>query len=339
MHILHAPADVAGNAYGLSRAERELGLASDVAIFAPSGRGYRFDIDLRAGGDVPVWVRMLRRAKFLRWAVQEYDVFHFNFGLTILSVRQLGLVVDELTWLRRRGKTILFTYQGSDARPSSRCPCNDPEHRNWDRYRGLTSERALRYADRVFYLNPDLREWLPGASFLPYSSVDARSVEPHALAERGEVVVAHAPTDRDIKGTRHVLDAVGALQQEGVAVRLDLIEGVTNDVALARIAAADVLVDQLILGWYGAVAVEAMALGRPVMAYIREEEPDDNPFGDRLPVVRTSVATLKEDLRALAADRDRRRELARRGRAFVEKEHDPRRIARRVLDGLVEVPG
>jgi glycosyltransferase involved in cell wall biosynthesis len=124
-----------------------------------------------------------------------------------------------------------------------------------------------------------------------------------------------------------------------MAVRLDLIEGVTNDVALARIAAADVLVDQLILGWYGAVAVEAMAVGRPVMAYIREDEPEDNPFGDRLPVVRTSVGTLKEDLRALAADRDRRGDLARRGRAFVEQEHDPRRIARHVLDGLVEVPG
>ena len=33
--ILHAPADVGGNAYGLSRAERELGLDSDVAVFSP----------------------------------------------------------------------------------------------------------------------------------------------------------------------------------------------------------------------------------------------------------------------------------------------------------------
>jgi glycosyltransferase involved in cell wall biosynthesis len=339
VRILHAPADVAGNAYGLSRAERELGLASDVAIFAPSGLGYQFDIDLHAGRDVPVWLRMLRRANFLRRAVEEYDLFHFNFGQTILAVRQLGVVVDELAWLKRRGKTILFTYQGSDVRPASRCPCNDPECLSVDRYRRPASERALRFADRVFYLNPDLREWLPGASFLPYSSVDARSVEPQPMAERDEVVVAHAPTNREVKGTQHVVDAVGALQQEGIAVRLDLIEGVTHDVALARLAAADVLIDQLLLGWYGGVAVEAMALCRPVMAYIREEEPDDNPFGEQLPVVRTSPATLKEDLRSLADDRGRRNELARRGRAFVEREHDPRWIARRVLDGLVEVPG
>ncbi len=339
MRILHAPADVAGNAYGLSRAERELGLASDVAIFAPSGRGYGFDVDLHAGIDVPVWRRMLRRAAFVRRAVGRYDVFHFNFGQTILGVRQLGLVLDELAWLKRRGKTILFTYQGSDVRPADHCPCKDPECRRVDRYRRPAAQRALRFADRVFYQNPDLRQWLPGARFMPYASVDARAVRPEPLPEGEELVVVHAPTDRDVKGTRHVIEAVGALRNEGVPLRLDLVEGVTRKATLERIARADLLVDQLLLGWYGSVAVEAMALGRPVMAYIREEEPADNPFGSRLPVARTTPATLAGDLRALAADRERRLELARAGRAFVEQEHDPRRIAREALDGLVRIPG
>ena len=313
---------MAGQAYGLSRAERKLGLTSDVAVFTPSGYGYGFDIDIGARPTDPLWRQFGRRLSFLRQAVDRYDVFHFNFGQTILSIRRLGRVVDELAWLRRRGKTILFTYQGSDIRGGGGV-------------REKAAHRALRYADRVFYQNPDLRQWLPGASFLPYAAVDPAALRPEALQEREELVVAHAPTDRVIKGTQRVIEAVDALRDEGVAIRLDLVEGVTRDVALERLAAADLLIDQLRLGWYGTVAVEAMALGRPVLSYIREDEPEDNPFGEELPIVRTTAATLVDDLRALSADRDRLPELGFAGRAFVERHHDPVSIARQALAGLV----
>jgi hypothetical protein len=316
---------VAGQAYGLSRAERKLGLTSDVAVFTPSGYGYGFDIDIGARPSDPLWRQFRRRLSFLRAAVDRYDVFHFNFGQTILGIRRFGRVVDELAWLSRRGKTILFTYQGSDIRGGGGV-------------REKAAHRALRYGDRVFYQNPDLRQWLPRASFLPYAAVDPAAMRPESLPEGEELIVAHAPTDRVIKGTQHVIDAVDALRDEGVAIRLDLVEGVKRDVALERLAAADLLVDQLRLGWYGTVAVEAMALGRPVLSYIREDEPEDNPFGAGLPIVRTTSATLVDDLRALTAARDRLRELGVAGRAFVEEHHDPVAIARQALAGLVPVP-
>lgn len=330
---------MAGQAYGLSRAERKLGLASDVAVFTPSSYGYGYDLDIGARPTDPLWRQFGRRLSFLRRVVDEYDVFHFNFGQTIMSIRRFGRVLDELAWLRRRGKTILFTYQGSDVRPSDHCPCERPECRQLDRYRRLGARRAVRFADRVFYQNPDLRQWLPGATFLPYAAVDPAALRREPFPEREELVVAHAPTDRVIKGTRHVIEAVDALRDEGVAMRLDLVEGVTRDVALERLAAADLLVDQLMLGWYGTVAVEAMALGRPVMSYIREDEPEDNPFGAELPIVRTTPATLVDDLRALSANRERRRELSVAGRAFAERHHDPINVARTALDELVALPG
>jgi glycosyltransferase involved in cell wall biosynthesis len=326
---------VAGQAYGLSRAERKLGLTSDVAVFTPSGYGYGFDIDIGARPNDPLWRQFSRRLSYLRRAAEAYDVFHFNFGQTILSIRRFGQVFDELAWLRRRGKTILFTYQGSDVRPSDHCPCERPECRQLDRYRQLGARRALRFADSVFYQNPDLRQWLPGATFLPYAAVDPSALRPEPLPEREELVVVHAPTDRLIKGTRHVVEAVDALREEGAAIRLDLVEGVSREVALERLARADLLVDQLMLGWYGTVAVEAMALGRPAMAYIREDEQEDNPFGASLPIVRTTPATLVDDLRALVSDRARLRDLGAAGRAFVEQHHDPVSVARQALGGIV----
>lgn len=335
--ILHAPADVGGHAYGLSRAERELGLRSDVAVFAPGPFAYGADIDLRAGAGEPIPLRLLRRARFLRRAVSDYDVFHFNFGHTLLGVRQLGIVIDELGVLKRLGKTVLVTYQGCDVRPKSECPCRRPHCFAEDRYRAPAAQRVLRLADRVFYLNPDLRTWLPGATFCPYANVDARRVKPVPAPAAVELVVLHAPTDRDVKGTSHVVEAVETLRAEGFPVRLDLVEGVTRDEVLERCARAHVVVDQLLLGWYGGFAVEAMALGRPVLAFIREDEAADNPFGPDLPVIRTTAASLVEDLRALLEDTPGREQRGNAGRRFVEEHHDPRRIARLTLSGLVEL--
>ena len=335
LRILHAPADVGGHAYGLSRGERELGLQSDVVIFAPGPFGYAYDVDIEAGIDQPVWRRLARRASFLRRAAREYDVFHFNFGLSFLTVRQFGVVFDELSLLKRLGKTVLVTYQGCDVRPKEACPCRRPQCYSETRYRAPAAQRVLAKADRVFYLNPDLRRWLPGARFMPYASVDARELEARNEPE-GEVVIAHAPTDVDIKGTRFVVAAVDQLQAEGLPVRLDLIQGVDQAEVLGRCAAAHIVVDQLLLGWYGGLAVEAMALGRPVLAYIRELEPADNPFGDQLPIVRTRQDTLTDDLRGLVIDPVRRQELGRMSRQFAATAHDPRRIAREALAGIIE---
>ncbi len=331
--ILHAPLDIGGHAYGLSRAERELGLQSDVAVVASGPFGYETDIDLRAGTDRPVWLRFARRGAFLARALRKYDLFHFNFGLTLLTVRQFGHVFDELALLKRLGKTVFVTYQGSDVRPAASCPCGRPDCLAFDRYRQKAARRALRFADRVFYLNPDLREWLPGATFCPYASLDPRLVLPSPEPDSDEIVVVHAPTDVNVKGTKHVVAAVEALDSEGLSVRLDLVQSVSRQEVIERVRQAHIVVDQVMIGWYGGFAVEAMACGRPVLAYIREDVPDDNPFGEQLPIVRTTPEVLTDDLRALVTDTGLRQRAAEQGRRFVEEQHDPRAVARHVLAG------
>jgi glycosyltransferase involved in cell wall biosynthesis len=95
------------------------------------------------------------------------------------------------------------------------------------------------------------------------------------------------------------------------------------------------LVDQLLAGWYGGLAVELMALGKPVISYIRQNDltfiPDQ--MRQALPIInatpQTIYAVLKEWLTV------RRGELPRYGeisRAYVERWHDPRRIAQRLKE-------
>ena len=89
------------------------------------------------------------------------------------------------------------------------------------------------------------------------------------------------------------------------------------------------------LGWYGGLAVECMALGVPVIAHIRAADLDRVPraFADQLPVIDATPASIRDVLRTWLVER--RAELpaaGRRGRAFVERWHDPLRVAAPLIE-------
>jgi glycosyltransferase involved in cell wall biosynthesis len=193
------------------------------------------------------------------------------------------------------------------------------------------------YADKVFALNPDLLHFLPGGDFLRFASVDPRQWAPAVPAsakptEKGPFRVLHMPTNRSIKGTRYVEQACAHLRVKGVPVELVLIEGVPHSRVKDLIAQADLVVDQLLIGWYGGFAVEAMALGKPVLCYLRDEDAKRFvPFHNRIPIVRTTKETLADDLRSLLRSPSRWDQIGETSRQFVEEWHDPLKIARRTI--------
>jgi glycosyltransferase involved in cell wall biosynthesis len=96
---------------------------------------------------------------------------------------------------------------------------------------------------------------------------------------------------------------------------------------------ADLVIDQLLVGWYGGMAVEAMALGKPVISYIREGDLRFIPpaMSSQLPIIRATPSTLYDVLSEWLTVR--RQELSRvgsRSRAYVERWHDPLWIANRL---------
>ncbi len=348
MKVLHCPTDTGGNPWGLSRAERALGIQSDVMVRRGDSSRYPYDIDLRLrSGTWPA--RGYRIAHFLTRAVREYDVFHFNWGMTILDYWHWDLNYLELPLLKRLGKRIVMTFQGCDARmktwsrehfDTSACQECDV---GWcterlDLIRMKRIKKIFAYADHVFALNPDLLHVLPGAEFLPYASVDFNEWKPGAIEKRGEpdvtrpVRILHLPTNRSIKGTRYVEQACARLRDEGMLIELQIVEGVPHARMKDIIVQADLVVDQLLIGWYGALAVEAMAMGKPVLCYLRDEDLKRFvPFHDQIPVVRTTKETLAYDIRALLADPERRKLLGTAGQQFVRHHHDPLKIAQRTI--------
>jgi hypothetical protein len=331
IRVLHAPAAVGGHPTGLARAERELGLDSVVVTLHEPPHGYEVDRVLAPAG-TPAVVRELRRWREIVGA-RAADVVHFNFGSSLApayygsasrsrAFRAYARLLEQRDLGLLRG-AIFVTYQGDDVRPSG-----DAAE---DALKARRAGRFARAARGIYALNPDLLEHLPpNAQFLPYASVDPREWEPVGATGSGPLRVVHAPTDRARKGTAALLAAIERLD----GVELELVEGKPRAAARAAFERADVVVDQLVVGWYGGVAVEAMALAKPVIARINGRSLDHVPAELRaeLPVVDADESSVEDVLRGLAAARrEAVVELGRRGRAFVERWHDPRRIAERVV--------
>ena len=101
-----------------------------------------------------------------------------------------------------------------------------------------------------------------------------------------------------------------------------------------RYRAADLVVDQLNAGWYGMFAIEAMALGKPVVAFLHEEalQRTEEAFGVKVPIVHATKETLPDVLRGLVSDPAELRRIGAASRAYVEQVHDLSVVADRLLD-------
>ena len=145
-------------------------------------------------------------------------------------------------------------------------------------------------------------------------------------SERPKIV--HAPSDPKVKGTAEILAALEQLSDRH-DFELVLIQNLTHEEAMAEYLSADLAIDQILAGWYGGLAVELMALGKPVACYVREEDFQFVPpeLVDDLPILRIRPESLEQDLDDLFQRRTEWIAWGQASRAFVEKWHDPRKIA------------
>jgi hypothetical protein len=363
LRVLHCPSMVAGYGGALARTERELGLNSWSVSFQQNAFAFGVDEVLWQKAD-SVIIREFKRWNLLRRALRDFDAIHFNFGYSIMPTRvrpvtwqaqgllkrlypiyqayASALEMQDLRWLKRAGKIICMSYLGDDARQGDYARANFDIHfaseveedyytRESDQYKRERIALMHRYADQIYAVNPDLLHILPSrARFLPYGHIDLgeRPSTPRSLPERPLVV--HAPTHPRMKGTKYVLAAVERLRGEGVPFEFEMVQGLSHAEARQLYGRADLLIDQVLAGWYGGLAVELMALGRPVVCYIRQDDLRFIPqaMRDELPLITAQPETLYDVLKTwLTARREELPALGLRSRAFVERWHDPLQIA------------
>lgn len=352
MRILHGPVNVGNQPWTLSRAERALGHQSDVVQNYGTWIGYPADRTLAEVGKKS-WRAAVRRSAFALSAPFRYDVLHYYFGRSYLLWDDWGFAfgrsraIDAAALLEVRiakllGRRRFMTLQGCDVRLAGesnrtntwtpcgegRCSAFSACRERYDQNRRAMIDTLLPLMDRVFYLNPELGRWVPGGTFLPYANVEIHRIQPAPSPGGRRPRIVHAPSDPNIKGTAMILAALDALSKR-FDFELILVQGKTHAEAMEIYRGADLAIDQLLAGWYGGFAVELMAMGKPVAAYIREEDRQFVPpaMWDDMPILRLRPDTLEEDFSAILAHPEALAEAGARSRAYVERWHDPLRIA------------
>jgi glycosyltransferase involved in cell wall biosynthesis len=131
---------------------------------------------------------------------------------------------------------------------------------------------------------------------------------------------------KNIKGSPFILDAVKRLENEGYPVEYYYINDVPSKYMRFYQVQADIVVEQLIYGWWGSTGVETMALGKPVVCYLRpswkEHFLEHFKEYDQLPIVEADTNNIYDVLKKLVIDKQYRAQKGRESRLFAEKHLD-----------------
>lgn len=271
--------------WGLAVGERRLGLDSTVLVGDRTWLNYPCDICLDWQNKNRIKRFAGRIKTFLKYRA-KLDVFHFNHGATLIHFPDLWMHHLDLPFYSGKAK-IIVTYNGCDARQKYKTTkrttiaachqedcykgyCNSGEA---DMRREGSISKVSQYADHIFAVNPDLLYFLPPeiSTFLPYAIARWYEIESIPCKPGKRLRIVHSPTDRAAKGSAYIIHALSRLK-ERYDFDLTLVENMPNDMALKAYQGADLVIDQVLVGWYGGFAVEVMKMGKPVAVYIREED-------------------------------------------------------------------
>jgi glycosyltransferase involved in cell wall biosynthesis len=303
LRVTHCPINTAGIPWANVQALRARGVDARLVVFNRYRLHPEADVDLdRPRGLLRQQVTQWRA--FARFAPQT-DIFHFYFGLTLVPK------AFQFPLLKAMRKKSVMHFLGSDIRGRPR------DDLKWARKAGA-----------VVVGSYDAIQWVPDAHVIP-PGIDVSSIEPAPPQHHEHPVVLHAPSSRSRKGTEEVVAAADKL-----GLNLELVEGVDHRAAFERYRNADLVVDQLNAGWYGMFAIETMALGKPVVAFLHEEATrrTEEAFGVKVPIVHATKETLPDVLERLVSDPDELRRIGAASRAYVEQVHDLSAVADRLLD-------
>jgi len=344
MKVLHLPTSVGGNSWGLAQGERRLGLDSKVLTTTDIWLNYPCDISLHWEKKRSITKVLSSMQAFLKYR-NKFDIFHFNFGSTLIDFRKLGMHHWDLPFYPKN-KKIVFTFNGCDARQKHKtmervafAPCYEKECYNGmcnngarDRMREKRIDIVSKYADHIFAVNPDLLYFLPPklSSFLPYSIASWYDIQTSPYRINRKIRVLHSPTNRAAKGSRHIIQALKNLE-ERYPIEIILIENTPHQEVLKAYKMADLIIDQVLSGWYGGLAVEVMKMGKPVGVFIREEDlkfvPEDMAKDLKEAVININPFNIESVLEEYLQNPQLLNQKSQAGLEYVHRWHNPLYVA------------
>ncbi len=284
---------------------------------------------------------LYRRAPFLRLfpVLFKYRCLYLYFDGGVLANRRIYRHLEAAIYKAAGIKTVVMTY-GSDVtipERSSNIYFKNALFQDYSYFYKMCHKKVVwqvdywcKYADAVIALGDDI-EYLPYWDYAKNSvcCVDLERLKPNEsfrFHTKESIHIVHAPNHMNIKGSAFIEEAIQRLIIDGYSIQYDCLHGKSNDEVLEILENADIVVDQIIIGWHGIFAIEAMAFGKPVITHIREdllhayEEIGCLEKGE-LPLINAMPTTIYAVLKDLLEHSEKWEEIGRKSRKYVEKHH------------------
>lgn len=363
MRVLHL-GNLTNNGYKLAKFQRRLGVDARLVIhesqIGTNDDPAWEDAELRDG--YPDWITIDRtppnsfETKVARWSRRFA-------GREQRLDRSIDIVHAQCT------APILAQFAAPD-RLVSHCLGSDLRELATSRsLMGHLQRRAYRKSRVVFFNNVDHVNYIDrlnirNGAFLG-NPLDLERIAPKALSQPHRELVVFHPTSHDwtyrggerssTKGNDRLIRAFARFVRQRPGARLLMLKSGIDQVASTRLVtklnigehveflprlrkselidrlnAADVIADQFDLGAMGGVALEALAIGKPLLSYLKEECAM-RCYSEPPPLL--NARTEDEILAALCeADAIDRAALGAAARAWIERHHDWRGVTERVIE-------
>ena len=281
----------------------------------------------------PRYVRAFQRLAYFIDVPDRFSLVHYHASHFLRGTRHH---LFEGPYLRWGNIPQIVSFSGSDARIISQARANnpyfhlaeDPARDNRTRKYLASISRNIRAVatdvEMVEYVAPYFDQ-----VFIFRQPIDLSRIKAVAYNPDRPPVLLHVPTDPVVKGTEYIERAVEQLEAEGLVFEFRMRRRLTQAEFHRELADCDIYVDELRVGAYGVSSVEAMAIGKPAVTYVRPDLVEKYPA--ELPIVNANPDTITDTLRGLIQDRDRRAHLSQKSRAFVEAYHDAKLVATELL--------
>lgn len=303
-----------------------------ISVTHPDKFERQTDIELAHGGHFlqKIFRHSWNWIRRLYWFFR-YNTFHFYYGTTLFP-NQL-----DLLFYRLFGKKVIMEYLGYDVQQYQYSVekyglTNVSYYKTEDEGLKSDSRKAKRlcfeskHTDKQFVCAPYLSEFVPNSTVLPLAvDLDRLHYSPKNT-NSDEIVIMHAPTHRGNKGTSFILSVIDKLIFEGYKIKKVLVENISHDNLIQQYKKCDIVIDQVLSGWYGTVSIEAMAIGRPVVCFIRKEYFQYVDYAEKIPIINANPDDLYHVLIDLINNPNEMKQIGERSRQFVEEIHDLKKI-------------
>jgi glycosyltransferase involved in cell wall biosynthesis len=217
--------------------------------------------------------------------------------------------------------------------------CSDSINKKWGEFRNSVADfQSLFGGNRIDYnisdkvhecpeiYNLDKNFWnpdtlIPTNYLLPFASETIKLY--HAV---GNFDGRNQNGIKTIKSTHIYFDVVAKLKAKGHKVDIIFFKDVPNKILRYYQAQADVFVDMLSYGFFGANIREGLMLGKPCVCYLRPEWLDQMrmelpEYVDELPIINATPQTVETVLEDLIKNPSKLKEIGKKSRAFAVKWH------------------